>query len=147
MNASVRATLLDVAARLDGVCRDDWWIIGSAAAWLHGARVAPRDVDVLVSVSDADGLRDTPGIAMRAGRAHPQFRSALFGCWPGSHLPVEIMGGFAIQEQGEWRPVHLATRHAVTLGDATLFVPEAGELRALFLRFGRDKDRGRAALL
>ena len=50
--SSLAAALDEVAAALRGA-RDPWWVIGSAAARLHGAETPVADVDVLLSERDA----------------------------------------------------------------------------------------------
>ena len=56
VNPSVRlltTTLSQVAAALRSA-HDPWWVIGSAAVWLHGVGTAVSDVDVLTSASASD---------------------------------------------------------------------------------------------
>lgn len=40
-----------------------------------------------------------------------------------------------------------ATRRGIAVDNTMIFVPELGELRAMFQRFGREKDHERIALL
>lgn len=127
---------------------DPWWIIGSAAVALHGAKVPDvRDVDLLMSAGDAQRILRRLGAETGAAKRSAKFRSDVFGTWSESALPVEIMGGFSVATPAGWRPVVPETREAVSVGDQRLFVPSAAELEALLRSFGRDKDFERARLL
>jgi hypothetical protein len=142
------ATLADLAPVLAQHTRHDWWIIASAAVVLHGFDPGPvGDVDVLLDRRDAPAVFATLGLPDRLGESNAQFRSEHFAIWRGSAMPVELMAGFQLHEDGEWREIRLQSRQFVQLGDHNLFVPERHELRELFNRFGRPKDLARAALL
>ena len=131
-----------MGAALAAAC-DPWWVIGSAAAALHGARTPVADIDVLLSVRDAAALLPRLGLAVAAGRPDDRFRSEVFARWTGAALPIEFMAGLCTREGDAWAPVHLSTR--VVVGGVA--VPSRRELAALMRRFGRDKDLARAALL
>ena len=127
---------------------DDWWVISGAAVALHGvADLDVADVDLLVSLRDAERLAGKLGIALAPGRPSDLFRSALFGRWLLPPLPVEIMAGFQVRSGGGWSEVWPATCEAVMVGGAAVFVPSREELREMLLGFGRPKDRARARLL
>ncbi len=141
------ASLKAVAAVMDGA-RNPWWVIGSAAVALHGADAGPvADVDVLLSIDEAERLLPALGIAVRRGSAHPDFRSRIFGHWTGAPLPIEFMAGFCHRSGAVWREVWLATREPIGIDDVTVFVPGLTELRRLLKDFGRPKDLARAAAL
>jgi hypothetical protein len=107
-------------------------------------------VDVLLSVADARRILPTIGIEPRPGSLHTAFRSSVFGTWTGTGLPVEFMAGFQRRSGEAWLPVRPATRQAVEVQGAVVFVPERIELQAMLTAFGRPKDieraRGLAAL-
>ncbi len=128
---------------------DRWWVIAGAAAAIHGARpINVADVDVILSADDARRLFPRLGIVPLPPGDHPRFRSAMFARWTRPPLVVEFMADFRLREEdGIWRPVAPQTREAVTIGPATVFVPERAELRTMFVRFGRATDRARIALL
>lgn len=127
---------------------DPWWIIGSAAVALHGRDPGGiADLDVVLSVRDAENLLEPRGVVPEARPPHPQFHSPWFARWDGTPLPTEFMAGFTLCEEGAWRPVTFTTRETVRVGEANLFVPSRDELRALMLRFGRGKDLQRTAAL
>ena len=140
---ALRTTLAGVAARL-AEARDPWWIITGAAAALYGVVTEVADVDVLTSRADATRL-------LRADAAprvpSDRYRSAVFGRIAGLPLPVEIMAGFELFAGGAWRPVRFATREAIVVNGATLFVPGRAELIALLETIGRPKDLNRAVML
>ncbi len=140
-------TLLAVA-RAVAPARHDWWILASAAVALHGADPgAVSDVDVLLDPRDVQTVLRGLGLAAAPGSADAQFRSDHFARWRTPPLPVEFFAGFHLLEAGGWNQIRPATRQAVRLDQATLFVPERAELKAMLLRFGRPKDLARAALL
>lgn len=125
--------------------RDPWWVIGSAAVWLHDRATTVADVDVLASVCDADRLF---GLRQRvADPADRLFRSARFGSVATDALPIEIMADLCVKADGTWRPVTPRTRCAVQAGNAVVFMPGRVELIGILRLFGRPKDAARAALL
>jgi hypothetical protein len=128
--------------------RDPWWLIGSAAVALHGADLTvASDVDLLMSENDAAGLLQALGLPPIRKAPHPTFRSTVFGRWDEPPLPVEIMGGFEFAAEDGWERVWPLSRQRVLVGGHALFVPSAGELGAILLKFGRPKDLDRARLL
>ncbi len=154
MNARLTAALVAVAEAM-APARDPWWVIGSAAVALHGAAgVQARDVDVMLSVADAQALAARLRIDFAKREADALFRSGRFLEWHGAAMPVEFMADFAFRSGDGWRPVRFATREAIVMegavtagSGAQVFVPGRAELRALLTAFERDKDLARAALL
>lgn len=143
----LRAALIEVAAIM-APARHDWWVIASAALALHGADPGPvRDIDVLFDPRDAGAVLGPLGLAPLRGSGDERFRSDLFVTWTGAALPIELFAGFSLCERGKWSSVALQTRQPVELDGHRLWVPLREELRALLLRFGREKDLRRAALL
>ncbi|WEK43114.1 MAG: hypothetical protein P0Y64_17565 [Candidatus Sphingomonas colombiensis] len=141
--ASVRA-----AGDVMRPARDPWWIISSAAVALHGADAGQvGDVDVLLSVNDAEHLLPRLGLKLERGSDHPDFRSSIFGNWTEPPLHIEFMAGFCYRSGTDWLPVLPETREAIKLGEATVFVPSRGELLEILHSFGRPKDMERAARL
>jgi len=140
-------TLAMAAARAaDAV--EPWWIIGSAAVLLHGGHVGRvKDVDLLMSASDADAFLRRAGVSARGGEASDRFRSKIFGNWAGPPVPVEVFGGFEAKVGGVWREVQLTSRDPVSVGGAQVFVPSVPELIRLLNSFGRPKDLDRVLLL
>jgi hypothetical protein len=103
---------------------------------------------VLLAEEDARELLPRLDMAVAAGAGTALFRSAVFGRWPAPSLTVEFMAGFDYRDVGGvWRRVAPATREAIIVDGATLFVPAAAELAALLRGFGRPKDVARAMLL
>ena len=128
--------------------RDDWWLIGSAAMTLHGARpIEVADIDLLMSRRDAaavaERLRLTPSPADENGL----FRSDFFTRVPAVPLAIELMAGFHVRVGSAWREVRPASRQAIQVGSALLYVPSVRELIEMGRLFGRPKDREREALL
>ncbi len=132
-------------AEVSGAFKDDWWIIGSAAAALSGAAVAVvRDVDLLLSENDARGLLDMwKGAPSRGPAPDPQFRSSVFARFEDAPLLIEAFGGFEMKIRGRWRAVAPLTREA----HGGVFTPSIAEQIALLEAMGRDKDGARAAAL
>ncbi len=129
--------------------RDPWWIIASAAVALHGADPGHvADVDVLLSVTDAQRILPPIGIQLREGSAHAAFRSTIFGTWTGTTpLPVEFMADFHHQSGKTWLPVLPATRQRVEVAGVVVFVPEKADLQGILTAFGRPKDLQRVQSL
>lgn len=111
---------------------------------LHGADPGDiADVDVVLGVRDAERLLPPLDLPVAPGSPDARFRSAVFARWTAPPLEVELMAGLEVRGAAGWTPVHPATRVA----KAGVFVPGRAELTAILHRFGRDKDRARAALL
>lgn len=140
-------TLRIVAGALQGA-RDDWWVIASAAAALHGVDQPPvGDVDVLASDRDAAAVLARLGLAPLETEPHPLFRSRLLGRWTAPPMAVEIMSGFHIRAGDEWREVRPTTRQPFGLGGLTIFAPARDELADMLTAIGRPKDLARARRL
>lgn len=129
--------------------RDPWWIISSAAAALYGAHpINVADVDVIISIEDANRIFRRLAIQQLASSDHPRYRSASFGQWTPNPLTVEFMANFTLREaDGVWRLMKPVTRQQVRVGGKSVYVPEITELRTMFERFGRPKDYERVELL
>lgn len=140
-------TLGCVAAIMEAA-RHPWWIIASAAAALHGARpITVADVDILLSVEDIGRILPLIGIEPYPAPPNPLFRSKVLAKWPAPRVPVDLMAGFEHRVGDVWHPVQPATRQAISIGAATVYVPERDELRRIIEGFGRPKDLERARLL
>ncbi|TPG21666.1 hypothetical protein EAH87_04225 [Sphingomonas koreensis] len=128
--------------------QDPWWIITSAALALHGIPLIDvADVDVLGSERDVQRILLQLDCPIRRGASSPKFRSAVFATWRSPALNVDLMAGFEVRLGGSWRHIAPATRVPITIGDATLFVPDRAELTSMLGWFGRPKDIKRARLL
>ena len=147
MSRPFRETLAMIVEVLT-VATDPWWVIGSAAVVLHGRHIRHvRDVDLLMSPTDADALLRHVGELPRQGVPNDRFRSQVFGTWRGPPLPVEVMGGLEVANATGWRAVSLSSAQRVTVDGNILYVPSVEELVGLLHLFGRKKDLERAALL
>ena len=139
---------LAMTAEATARASDPWWIIGSAAVTLHGAHVPDiKDVDVLMTASDAERVLHNLGVPSRPPTSSTMFRSSAFGSWNAPPLPVEIMGDLNLATPAGWCPVRPDTREAMTVDGHQLFVPAVGELIAMLRSFGRPKDLVRIRLL
>jgi len=118
--------------------RDEWWVIGSAAAALSGAEIAEiGDVDLLLSETDAQALRSRWSVAPLTSPApSDQFRSAVFFRCETGPLAIEAFGGFEMRVRGLWRPVKPLTR----VERGAVFTPSLAEQIALLEAMGREKD-------
>ena len=128
--------------------KDDWWIIGSAAALLHGAEVGPvRDVDLLVSRRDGERLLAVWDLnALPAGEDR-QFRSALHARKSTPGLAIDLMAELECRTGETWHRVAPRTRQRIGRARHAVYVPDPAELMDLFALFGREKDQVRAAAL
>ncbi|MBY9062186.1 hypothetical protein K7957_04495 [Sphingomonas yunnanensis] len=137
------AAALDEVATALGGAHDPWWVIGSAAAWLHGVETPVADVDVLLSRRDALVV----ATAWRGEKAvrgpSDRFRSSPFVRLEGASLPIELMAALHVCSAGRWLAVRPRTRQSI----GPVYVPEPAELEAMFTLFGRPKDDERAGLL
>ncbi len=139
---------LNAIGKVMAEAHDPWWIIASAAVALHGADPGHvADVDVLLSVADAQRILPAIGIELRSGSPHAAFRSSIFGTWTGTALPVEFMADFHRRSGEAWLPVRPATRQPVEVDGLVVFIPERVELQAMLTAFGRPKDLKRARSL
>ncbi|KQN93904.1 hypothetical protein ASE95_03120 [Sphingomonas sp. Leaf231] len=123
--------------------RDPWWVIGSAAVWLHGVATTVADIDVLASARDAEAMIAAWPGAVTTGAAGARFRSHPFARLDGAALPVEVMADLEVRVDRRWQSVRPLTRVACR----GVFVPDRAELATILRRFGRAKDLGRAAAL
>ncbi len=147
VTSELAETLAMVAQAAHG-SEDDWWIIGSAAVSLLGGEVgAIKDVDLLMTVRDAEAMLRRVGASSGGALPDEKFRSEVFGVWREPPIPVEIFGGFALGTNEGWRDVVLSTRQSVTVSGTKVFVPTVEELTRLLHSFGRPKDLERASLL
>jgi len=128
--------------------RDPWWLIGSAAMALHGVpSITIPDIDIIMSVRDAQQILSNLGISATHDGGGTLFRSDVFARWITPPLPVELMGGFRVLTSGGWVAVEPLTREAVSLEGRTLYVPCRQELMGICRLFGRPKDLARAEAL
>ncbi len=136
------AALDDVATAARGA-RDPWWVIGSAAAWLHGAATSVADIDVLLSRRDAHAVMAAWGGDVMVGAPGERFRSSVFARLEGATRSIELMAELSVCSAGRWMAVQPVTRRSI----GRVYVPELWELEAMFALFGRPKDLVRADLL
>lgn len=135
--------------QLHAHCRDEWAVIGSAAAALAGAAVQTADLDLLTSVADAQRLialwpsrldtSYTPAGADRFRSCFARFR------FPG--MPLEVMGGLQLHGQDGWQAVRLKHVVQVSVAGIDVPIPARDEQIHIFESFGRAKDLARAELL
>lgn len=143
IDAATSSSLAMLAAAM-APARDPWWIIGSAAVVLHGAATTVADIDVLLSVRDADEIDMRLSLAPGGGDENGMFRSSRYGRWREPPLPVEFMAGLSVRGALALQP---RSRVARSVGRSTVYVPDLDEVIAILDLFGRPKDMARAALL
>ncbi|WP_394648278.1 hypothetical protein [uncultured Sphingomonas sp.] len=136
------AALARVAAALR-IADDPWWVIGSAAVWIHGAATPVADIDVLLSARDAARVLGAWQGAVSIGEPSAQFRSHPFARLNGAAMPIELMADLELRVGDAWRPVRPLTRER----RGGVYVPARAELAAILHAFGRPKDVTRAMLL
>ena len=147
--AAVREALVATVPDLHRCCRDPWSLIGSAAAWLVGAKVTVADLDVLTSVRDAETLRGHWRAQLQttiATAGAERFRSR-FARFAFAGLAVEVMGGLEVSGAAGWEPLRVADIVTVDVAGLAVPVPTVEEQLRLLERFGRPKDHQRAVLL
>jgi hypothetical protein len=124
-----------------------WWIVGSAAAALHGAAVEIADVDLLATREAAAELLRTLGLSAAPGGPSERFRSEVFGRWEAGPLAVEVTGGFHVRTVEGWREFVPKNRALVSAAGASWPVPTVPGLIEMGRLFGRPKDLARVAAL
>ncbi|TCP66347.1 hypothetical protein [Sphingomonas sp. PP-CE-1G-424] len=112
-----------------------------------GAPIEVGDVDVLMSVADAQRVMDRVGIVPTNDGASALFRSTLFGRWESPPLVVEIMAGFHVATGLGWTEVLPRTRVPVLVEGSVVYVPDRAELAEMLRLFGRPTDLERVRLL
>jgi hypothetical protein len=147
LSANLRQTLVMTADALEGA-QDPWWVVSSAAVALHGVTpVEVGDVDVLMSVVDAQRAMDQLGVVPIEDGASALFRSTLFARWEMPPLVVEIMAGFHVATSSGWTKVLPRTRVPIFVDERVVYVPDRAELAEMLRLFGRPKDLERVRLL
>ena len=122
-------------------CRDPWAIFGGAALCLHGLSTEPpKDIDVLLSLGDAERIAARHGLANEAAGGAERFRSQILLHPPMGTVPVELMAGFEVLTGDGWVPVRIEHHVTKTIGRTALPVATLPELARLFRLFGRPKD-------
>lgn len=143
--------LLSTLTRLTSdlrVTEDPWWVLGSAAAALKGYAVGSvGDVDVLVSLRDADRLSRIWQIDNCADGGTGLYRSAIFLTPHLGPVPVEVMAGYEIRQGDDWLKVWPETREIVSCAGMDMFVPADADLIQIFQWLGRQKDHDRLAAM
>ncbi len=135
-----RDTLRRVAVFL-AETRDPWWIVGSVAMALIDIDPGDiRDIDVLVSEQDADGLMRRHGLDNAVDGGTDRFKSNILLYPPLGPVSVEVMGNYRIRQGETWHLVKPQTRQKVVLDGIDLFVPDRSEQAQLLQRLGRPKD-------
>lgn len=125
---------------------EDWWLIGSAAAYLCGIELEPHDVDVVASQATVETLAHALG-GIPVAEPSALFRSTPFvRVYVPDGLPIELMGDLQVHAT-DWTPLRLTTRVAIETPSGTIYVPSLDEQTAIFEQFGRPKDLAKAAIL
>jgi hypothetical protein len=128
--------------------RDDWWVIASAAAALHGVDEPQAGyVDVLASDRDVTATLGRLGVEPLVLPPHPLFRSRILGRWTSAPMVIEFMSGFCVRVGSVWQEVLPTTRERVDVGGTPLFAPSRVDLAEMLTTVGRPKDLERARRL
>ncbi len=138
--------------RLSALMADEpepWWIIGSAALILSGiAGIVPDDIDVVGDRAMLRRVLAKARVKESEPKTHLQFRSSPYTrIKVDGGTDIEVQGDLELRENGAWVRLVFASRVAVTIGSARVFVPGIEEQRQIFRRFGRAKDLAKAAIV
>lgn len=143
----LQATLIALAEAMT-TCRDPWAIYGGAGLYLHGIEDGPlADIDVLVSDRDALALLERADITRKHVPPSALFRSRQFLTAQFGPVPVEIMAGHEICDDGVWRAIDVNESETITAYGSLVQVATRRELIRIFRLMGREKDLRRARLL
>ncbi len=139
--------LAEVLPALADHCRSPWWLIGSSALAIWSVpEIECADIDVLLSVEDAERLarhwashRDDDH---RTENDH-LFRSR-FARYTGFAVPVETMADLELHTADGWRPVVPSDRRRIATPQGDACLPSLDAMIAILTAFGRDKDLRKA---
>jgi hypothetical protein len=146
--SALHAGLQHALPELARTFRDPWWIIGSAAMTLAGVPgVAPQDIDVLCSRSDALRLREAwsdeiDRLFRPADEARFRSTFARFTHLP---MPLEVMGGLEVMTAAGWQQLRVHDDLQIDIAGYAVRIPTLADQRRILLAFGRDKDLAKAA--
>ncbi len=144
---ALRAALVGIVDRLSA-CTGPWAIYGGAALHLHGFDDGPLgDIDILMTLEDAEAMAEQAGIASKIVPPSGLFRSREFLCTEIAGMAVEFMAGLEVCRHGQWWPVEVRSVERVAVGEAGVCVASRAELIRIFRLIGREKDMRRAAML
>lgn len=136
------STLIDAFS----VTRDRWCIIAGAATALHTSDWTDvSDIDVVVSVADANRLIASAGFVDRTDGGNGTYRSAIYATRRGE-VEIDVFGDFEICVSDFWTPV-MPTPVAIETPAGTVFVPTVEQQLAITKMLGRPKDSPRIARL
>ena len=141
------ADTLAVVARITASATASWWVIGSAAMALHGLAVSVADVDLLLTADDAARVLRENACSPLTDGGTERLRSDVFGRITANALPIDVLGGFHVNQQDRWALVQPTTRLAVSLAGGTVHVPSRADLTQLTRSLGRPLDLRRADML
>jgi len=142
------AETLKNLSKLLSETQDSWWVLGSAAIALSGIDAGDvRDIDVLISMRDAEHLMRLHQLKNQADGGTELYRSEVFLRPTLGPVPVEIMSNYCIRTQGQEKPLVPATREQVDLEGVRLYVPDLPEQMVILKALGRAKDLQRIAYI
>lgn len=118
---------------------DPWWIVFSGAAHLVGAWPAtPADVDLMMSVRDANAFANATGSLPFTGPPPSgSFRSKVFMRFEQSPIPVEVMADFEVHTEDGWTQGIPET----CISCAGVFVPSIADQIRIYRLLNRSKDK------
>lgn len=121
--------------------RDPWWIIGGAAtALITDSFTDVRDIDVLLSPSDARGLIAVLGLPDSTDGGTDRFRSEVYATWRAPPVPIDLLGGFQVKAGDHWTPVAPRTRQPFQTPAGTVFLPSVEEQIEITKLLGRPRN-------
>lgn len=132
---------LDRLVRLLAVTEDPWWILGSAAVYLRGHDPGHiGDIDVLLSVADAQRIMSDHGLYNQRDGGTPRYRSAYILKPNLGDMRIELLAGYEIHQDGVWTSIRPTSRNSISYNGNVVFVPSDAELISIFEQLGRAKD-------
>lgn len=141
------ATLAEVV-RLTANARQPWCIFAGAAMRLYGATsIEPADIDLLLDPADARAILVAAGIQRTSDGGSGPFRSTVYGTITTAPLPIDVLGGFAVRSNDQWRPVTLQSATQMAFPFGVVQLPSLPELIATTRQLGRPKDLARVRIL
>jgi hypothetical protein len=138
---------LGTLAEMLAEAEDDWCLIGGTAlVLLEVPSVRVRDMDVVLSVRDAERVLGRLGVVPPRPEPSERFRSRVYA-QIGDDIQFDLMAGFEVRTETGWESVPPQPSIEMGVGAHSIFVPSREEMARILRMFGRPKDLERLQLL
>jgi hypothetical protein len=135
-------SVLRELAEISIALNDDFYIIGSAALYLAGAKIVQaNDVDILTSSRDAEIFKTKWKSKLINFQPEKEilFRSN-FAQFEIDGILVEVMGNLEIKKNDIWQKLKIETYELMEFENNFFKIPTLNEQKRILALFGRKKD-------